>query len=406
MDFQQFIDELPFKQKLASWISPHRMLWLLAFICFLIAWNRGLALLYGCFALLVAMLLLSYWFAKSQLAGLSLRRQVGEPCEVGSEAMITFHLNGVKKAYFVEVEQPLECITEGNANRAYWNSTLQPTRALQFRCEQRGIYHLAEVKIHSSYPFGLVKASRSYTLPVTPFIVFPKVFPMNGLPSLSWAESDRVGEMPYPNIGGQNEFASVREYRPGDGMRHIHWGASARQDQWIVREYERTDRATILLVLNCNNIMDVGRQPEHCFEYAVSLAASICRYASQQGLSVHVAANQQQLRTVSVAPHCVDQYPALLLLAGLKCDQEINYSHCVDEAVSQYPQANMIYTFRLDSENLELDLPQHKTHVDLVFNGNSFVNPLQGQHKRRTPLQGNRQQYVIEAGNPMRSLFQ
>lgn len=406
MDFQQLLSEFPFKQKIVDWISPHRMLWLLAFICFLIAWNRGLALLYGCFALLAAMLLLSYWFAKSQLLGLSLKREVGEPCEVGQEAAITFHLNGAKKAYFLAVEQTLECSSEGHSGAVYWHSTLQPTRVLPFRCDCRGIYDLADVQISSSFPFGLVKVSRSYSLPKCPLIVFPKIFPLVALPPLAWAESDRVGEMPYPNIGGQSEFACVRDYQPGDAMRHIHWSVSARKGQWIVREFERTDRATILLVLNCNNTMDVGRQSEHCFEYAVSLAASICHYASQQGLSVHVAANQGKLCSVSIPPHCVDLYSVLLLLAGLKCDQQINYGQFVDEAASQFPQANMIYTFRLNDEQMGVDLPQHKTHVDLMFNGNSFVNPLHGQHKKRQSSQGNRLQYEIDAGSSLRNLFQ
>ena len=49
---------------------------------------------------------------------------------------------------------------------------------------------------------------------------------------------------------GQDSFAGIREYRRGDSMRHIHWRASARRDEWIVREYEQVENAELVLVLN------------------------------------------------------------------------------------------------------------------------------------------------------------
>ena len=41
-----------------------------------------------------------------------------------------------------------------------------------------------------------------------------------------------------PRSGSGNELFGVREYRPGDPLRRIHWRSSARHGELIVREYE------------------------------------------------------------------------------------------------------------------------------------------------------------------------
>ena len=41
-----------------------------------------------------------------------------------------------------------------------------------------------------------------------------------------------------PRAGSGNELFGVREYRPGDSLRRIHWRSSARHAELVVREYE------------------------------------------------------------------------------------------------------------------------------------------------------------------------
>ncbi|HKW72300.1 MAG TPA: DUF58 domain-containing protein [Candidatus Dormibacteraeota bacterium] len=46
------------------------------------------------------------------------------------------------------------------------------------------------------------------------------------------------GSIAAPRAGAGNELFGVREYRPGDSLRRIHWRTSARRSELVVREFE------------------------------------------------------------------------------------------------------------------------------------------------------------------------
>lgn len=71
------------------------------------------------------------------------------------------------------------------------------------------------------------------------------------------------------SIGDSEEFLSLREYRPGDSLRRVHWKSFARTGEPVVKEYETEFFERHALVL------DTGAQSEtEAFEEAVSIAAS------------------------------------------------------------------------------------------------------------------------------------
>jgi Protein of unknown function DUF58 len=51
-----------------------------------------------------------------------------------------------------------------------------------------------------------------------------------------------------PRSGSGNELFGVREYRPGDPLRRIHWRSSARHGELIVREYEPPGVQTVAIL--------------------------------------------------------------------------------------------------------------------------------------------------------------
>lgn len=72
------------------------------------------------------------------------------------------------------------------------------------------------------------------------------------------------------SIGNSDEFMALRQYRPGDPMRNIHWRSFAKTSQLVIREFE--DEHFIRHAL----ILDTFSRPEDhdLFEKSISLAAS------------------------------------------------------------------------------------------------------------------------------------
>jgi len=53
-----------------------------------------------------------------------------------------------------------------------------------------------------------------------------------------------------PRAGSGNELFGIREYRPGDSLRRIHWRSSARHGELVVREYEPPGLETMTIVVD------------------------------------------------------------------------------------------------------------------------------------------------------------
>jgi uncharacterized protein (DUF58 family) len=73
---------------------------------------------------------------------------------------------------------------------------------------------------------------------------------------------------------GELPGASVREYRQGDSLRHIHWRSSAHRGDLTVRELELEPAGDVWLVLDLHDAVHSGQGDASTFEYAIMVAAS------------------------------------------------------------------------------------------------------------------------------------
>lgn len=134
---------------------------------------------------------------------------------------------------------------------------------------RRGHLRLGRLYIARPDPFGLFKALARSGEPGS-VLVLPRRYPAR------WSEPQGAGPLEFGGArsaqsgGDSEEFATVREYRPGDPLRHIHWRSWARLGQPIVKEFERQGYVRQALVLDTFS----GRSGEDRFEEAVSVAAS------------------------------------------------------------------------------------------------------------------------------------
>jgi len=108
--------------------------------------------------------------------------------------------------------------------------------------EARGHLPCGRLEIFTEYPVGLFHAWSYVDFGMT-CLVYPKPDSGGGALPIS-AKGDGGGNMPVP---GDEEFQSLRAYRPGDTLRQIAWKALAREQGLLVKEFGSTTSADLWL---------------------------------------------------------------------------------------------------------------------------------------------------------------
>jgi len=145
---------------------------------------------------------------------------------------------------------------------------------------RRGTLRLTGVTVACPDPLGLFRSFSRVSLPQT-VLILPKRYP---LPAIALPGQQRLqegGVALAANIGCSEEFVSLRDYRQGDPLRHIHWRSWARTGKPIVKEFE--DEFFVRHAL----ILDTFTDDPHSevLEEAVSVAASFaCTVLTQESL--------------------------------------------------------------------------------------------------------------------------
>jgi uncharacterized protein (DUF58 family) len=153
------------------------------------------------------------------------------------------------------------------------------------RASKRGEFTEGSTILTSGSPFGLAR-SRRRTVVRSELTVVPRWVELTSFPILepSSSPSDVLHER--ARTGAGQEYLGIREYRPGDPLRSVHWRSTARAGRLIVREYEQEIASRVGLVMSGS---DHGEGPESSFETLVSAVASVGLYALSTGHPVHAA---------------------------------------------------------------------------------------------------------------------
>jgi uncharacterized protein (DUF58 family) len=103
------------------------------------------------------------------------------------------------------------------------------------------------------------------------------------------------GQHRSPYHGYAVEFATHREYAPGDDLRHIDWKVWSRSDRLYVKEYEEETNFACTIVLDASRSMQYG-DPWRKYDYAATATASLAYLLQQQQDAVGLAIVADGLR--------------------------------------------------------------------------------------------------------------
>jgi uncharacterized protein (DUF58 family) len=158
-----------------------------------------------------------------------------------------------------------------------------------FDCTRRGYYRLPPMRVTSGDPFGFY--TRSALLPSeAPVLVYPRLIALDriGIPSFFPAGDERSESRLFPD---PTRAVGVRDYRPGDPLRAIHWKASARQRRLQVKVFESATTRRIAFFVAADSFDGKKAGPEGDFEFALSVVASLAHDSAGRGASVGLYVN-------------------------------------------------------------------------------------------------------------------
>lgn len=104
-----------------------------------------------------------------------------------------------------------------------------------------------------------------------------------------------AGQHRSPYHGYAVEFATHREYAPGDDLRHIDWKVWSRSDRLYIKQYEEETNLTCTIALDASRSMQYGGEWRK-YDYAATAAASLAYLLQRQQDAVGLALFNDKLR--------------------------------------------------------------------------------------------------------------
>lgn len=149
---------------------------------------------------------------------------------------------------------------------------------------RRGVLDIGPLSVARRDPLGLVAATRQYG-GVTRLWVHPRAHPLRSVPVGASRSLDGVVDaVQYGSI----TFHALREYVPGDDLRHVHWRTSAHIGQLMVREHVDTSLPRIVVFVDDRAAAYRGSLVEDALEEVIEAATSVVVAARRAELHVEL----------------------------------------------------------------------------------------------------------------------
>jgi uncharacterized protein (DUF58 family) len=184
-------------------------------------------------------------------------------------------------------------------------------------CYKRGVFGIGPLEVRREFPLGLFKNRR--IVDERCFIrIYPHLYPNRGFHLVAGGTRERVGLNTIDKSGLSNDFFGVREYRPGDSRRLIHWKSTARQQKLMVKELEMPADLDLTAVIDLDSAAWSGDEKYNTFEYSVKIVGAVSEEVLAKGYGLRIIAmgdGRQELE----AKGGRREFPRVLdFLAGLK----------------------------------------------------------------------------------------
>ena len=162
---------------------------------------------------------------------------------------------------------------------------------------RRGLYAIGPFVAEHEDPFGMTTATIALGEPER-LVVVPAISSLtDGGPTLSDGEGE--AHLVQRKVAGNDDDLTTREYRMGDALRRVHWRASARHGELMVRQEEHRSHPDARLIVDTRRrgypdaTLDRGMSwsaewASDAFEWVVKMVASLGLHLEHAGFRVAV----------------------------------------------------------------------------------------------------------------------
>jgi len=255
----------------------------------LAAANTGNNALYMVEAMLLALLAVSGFVSRRNLAALAVEAEAPSEVYAKQPFSLSVRLRSLDR-WFVKRLLVLSSGAEGETQLvAALGRGESQSLGLGLMFKTRGRHRLEAIRVWSIFPLGLIFKSKRHPVDLE-MLVYPEIYPSEVKRQRA---AGRAGEEPSRQSGWGHELLTLREFRAGDDPRGIHWKQSARTGQMVYmeREAERGQRVSILFDNAVGELAD--RPAERRFERLVSEAASSAVHHLEHGFDVQLVTRDE-----------------------------------------------------------------------------------------------------------------
>lgn len=236
-------------------------------------------------SLFFAIIISSLAFSFTSVSGLRVSREPSRDGIMGDPVLLPLKISNItrrpRQTVIIREDLPFSVQTRHN-DFAVHSLASKENRTIfrSIMADKRGSYSLNQVSIIGGDSMGIFRVTRTFEIPGET-VIYPATARITQIP-LELKHRIRVSQNGRPlGVSGQGQdIFGIRDYRPGDPVRFIHWKASAKQRKLVMKEFEAHAITKINILLDVRE-KDIGEDMiNNNFEYLVSTAASLVRYLS------------------------------------------------------------------------------------------------------------------------------
>jgi uncharacterized protein (DUF58 family) len=234
-------------------------------------------------------------------AGLEIKREFDGRFNVGAETKVNIKLinRGSDQAtVIVKDEYPFEMALSGE-REAKITLNESESRILVYGLKplKRGLYEFGRIAVRYPSRLGLVwcqtKVGVAQSVKVYPNMRRAQEVELKLLGERSLVAARRRATW----RGEGRDFESLRDYVPGDELRHVSWTATARRGRLVTRQYQIERDQSIVIALDAGRLMTARIEQETKLDLAIHAALALMSAANRGGDNVGIVVFGRHIKT-------------------------------------------------------------------------------------------------------------